>query len=155
MSMHTRASSLRSTYGQTPMRMRNSTNSSSIYNRQSLGDRTSKKHDAHTVCNLITYNANNTVEETLLNGLNGDGGQRKDMEVTRSNAAAVQWQRNNFKPLHPELLECEDNEDQVLLRDKPTSVTEGGALKGFEINQSNGNDLTEDRTIKQPMQTVI
>ncbi|XP_059225305.1 RYamide receptor [Stomoxys calcitrans] len=138
MSMHTRASSLRSTYGPTQIRLRNNAfnGTASTYNRQSSNEWSNKKLD-----NIVTYSVNSNGEETLLNGFQANGTevhQSNDMDKMAGNAASLHWQRNNFKPLHPELLECDDNEDEVLMRDKHPLTEQD--IKDFEGIEANGNN---------------
>ncbi|XP_058986386.1 prolactin-releasing peptide receptor-like [Musca domestica] len=144
MSMHTRASSLRSTYGTS--RLRNQNRTSSIYNRQTSSERDSKRGEAQQLCNFITYNVNSNGEEILLSGLTPTNGielKTKEIESVRPNSG-WQWQRNNFKPLHPELLECDSSEEQVLVGDKHPPHSE--ALREFPVNGYSGNKANNEET---------
>ncbi|KAM7355538.1 leucokinin receptor isoform 1-T2 [Cochliomyia hominivorax] len=113
LSMHTRASSLRSTYGQTQMRLRGNTfNGTTSYNRASLKATVaavSTKPESH-----LTNHTNGTTTTTILlnNFVNSHN------EHDNSTNHKMSWQRNNFRPLHPELIEYDGDEDQNLIEEK-------------------------------------
>ncbi|XP_075163166.1 leucokinin receptor [Haematobia irritans] len=137
MSMHTRASSLRSTFGPTQIRLRNQIfNGNSHYNRQSSNEWATKKPQ-----NIVAYNVNSNGEETIFNDIQSNGadvGHQHEKDLAIANAG-LQWQRNNFKPLHPELLECEDGEEVVLVRNKHPLCEED--IADFESRvEANGNN---------------
>lgn len=138
MSMHTRVSSLRSTYGNTQMRIRNS-----LYNRQSSSSyKQEAKHEAHTICNIVAYNINVNGEIEGTSSLINDHQNNCETDTGSCNGGSatktLQWHRNNFKPLHPELLECDDDEEQVLMRNQQSAAE-------CSVDDSDINDIKSEQ----------
>lgn len=112
--MHTRASSVRSTYGQAQVRLRGNPFNVSTHSHHRASLKAPKKSE-----NYIQNNA-----EGSPNLLNNYGSSKPQLDnssnhkVTSAASSLIQWQRNNFRPLHPELIEFEGDEDQNLIDEK-------------------------------------
>ncbi|TMW48066.1 hypothetical protein DOY81_006857 [Sarcophaga bullata] len=102
-SMHTRASSVRSTYGHNHIRARsNAFNGSTRSHFRSSLKTMPSKDDTQ----LATHNEEVTIP------LNDCVNTKQD----RRSVPLLSWQRNNFKPLHPEVIEYVSEGDQMLIK---------------------------------------
>ncbi|EDV96447.1 RYamide receptor [Drosophila grimshawi] len=102
-SMHTRASSLRSTYANSSMRIRN--NFFGVRNTGGNG-----KVGLHIGRNGYQANTNgNGSDNTSYNNNHGHGHQTVVTFAGSAVTTMPPWRRNNFKPLHPNVVECEDD----------------------------------------------
>lgn len=128
--MHTRASSVRSTYGQTQMRLRGNTFNGSIHNH----NRTSLKSIAVVTANKTDNSIlNHTTDGTTTILLNNFGHTNNEHHHDNGTNHKMSWQRNNFRPLHPELIEFEGDEDQHLIEEKGYNTT--NAVTEFKNGQ--------------------
>ncbi|KAH8407836.1 hypothetical protein KR215_005789 [Drosophila sulfurigaster] len=153
-SMHTRASSIRSTYANSSMRIRS--NFFGGRSSSSNGGGGGKAAIAGVHMNRNGYHANgnghghanNDNSNGNGNGLANSGynnnGQHQTV-VTFAGSTMPPWRRNNFKPLHPDVVECED--DMTLMElpstseELPSSIAGAGvqlALLKAESRESSG-----------------
>ncbi|XP_030372116.1 RYamide receptor [Scaptodrosophila lebanonensis] len=146
-SMHTRASSIRSTYANSSMRIR-----SNLFGGRHASNGSSKNginggagglqlsRNGAPLYNAIVY----TNGQRHTNGLgaipltpggyhNNNGHQ--NMVTFAGGAAAPPWRRNHFKPLHPNVIECED--DLALMEmpstTPPSEEPSSGAGAGVQL----------------------
>ncbi|KNC29885.1 Neuropeptide Y receptor [Lucilia cuprina] len=145
LSMHTRASSLRSTYGQTQMRLRGNTFNGSTHSHH----RASLKAAAANKLESLNSNHMDGTTTILLNNYGNSNNNHEN-----SNNHKMSWQRNNFKPLHPELIEYDGDEDQSLIEEKIQLPVITNSNVEFRTEQPirdtvfGGRELTaNDRTI--------
>ncbi|XP_043067757.1 RYamide receptor [Drosophila bipectinata] len=114
-SMHTRATSIRSTYANSSMRIR-----SNLFG-PGRGGINNGKNGLHLPPNGLAGN-NGSATSGVFNGSQNNGhGQHHHQSVVTFAAlnsgtgfhgqgtAMAPWRRNNFKPLHPNVIECEDD----------------------------------------------
>ncbi|XP_037933760.1 neuromedin-K receptor-like [Teleopsis dalmanni] len=129
LSMHTRGSSLRSSYMSSSMRMRNNIFSSSHQHPVRTahcyrpGQMKIGKNGHNNIYNVMTF-GNNTAN-------NFNGGVDANIIVGVHDANNVgplmyQWRRNNFKPLHPDVIENEDDMGLMELPSTPPSEIPSG-----------------------------
>lgn len=112
--MHTRASSIRSTYANSSMRIR-----SNLFGA-GRGGINNGKNGLHLPRNGLSGNNGSAATTGVFNGSQNNGhGQHHHQSVVTFAAldsgpgvhgqAMQPWRRNNFKPLHPNVIECEDD----------------------------------------------
>ncbi|ALC43134.1 Lkr [Drosophila busckii] len=138
-SMHTRASSIRSTYANSSMRIRSNLfgtrhNAAAGNGKQGFhisrnGYQTGNGHD-------YGVGGNNNGHQTVVTFAgSGSGGA----------GSLPPWRRNNFKPLHPDVVECEDD-DLALMElastseDLPVSLATAGAGVQLTLLKSNSRE---------------
>ncbi|XP_017129610.1 RYamide receptor [Drosophila elegans] len=121
-SMHTRASSLRSTYANSSMRIRSNL----------FGPGRGGVNNGKTGLHMTRVNGSGA-SSGIYNGSSGqnnNGHQQHQSVVTFAAGPAISgpgvggvsmppWRRNNFKPLHPNVIECEDD---VALMELPSTT---------------------------------
>ncbi|XP_011182823.2 RYamide receptor [Zeugodacus cucurbitae] len=127
LSMHTRATSLRSNFANSSMRIRSNLyaeatagqNRSDIYYTYRLAHmpRQSRNGNNATTYNIIPY----PQKTSQLLEYNKNGAELHNAVVAGNAGQNVpQWRRNNFKPLYPDVIECEDDLD-TLMHSTPSS----------------------------------
>ncbi|KAH8270605.1 hypothetical protein KR018_012221, partial [Drosophila ironensis] len=145
-SMHTRASSIRSTYANSSMRIR-----SNLFGAGRSGINNAKNglhlprtngntansgpnnngHGQHHHQSVVTFAAPNPGSIAGVHGVTG-GGSTGGGGV----ASMAPWRRNNFKPLHPNVIECEDD-DMALMEipstTPPSEEMAGGGSSGVQL----------------------
>lgn len=121
-SMHTRASSIRSTYANSSMRIRS--NFFGARNGTTLGVGAGGGGKATGLfINRNGYPSNGNGNGAAMAGNNGAGNGNNNGHQTvvtfAGSGGMPPWRRNNFKPLHPNVVECED--DMALMELPSTS----------------------------------
>ncbi|XP_036336129.1 uncharacterized protein LOC118746381 [Rhagoletis pomonella] len=146
LSMHTRATSIRSNFANSSMRIRNN-----LYAEAAAGggggggggggcgniyytyryanlrkDRSNGNNDTY---NMITY----TIENGGTVRLNECNSNNNGMAAGRNTGSGCtdvpQWRRNNFRPLYPDVIECDDDLD-TLMQSTPTSEEPNSSSRG-------------------------
>ncbi|KAL7732685.1 hypothetical protein ACLKA6_013604 [Drosophila palustris] len=116
LSMHTRASSIRSTYANSSMRIRSNFFGGKGGGGGGGGGGLQMNRNGHGVANSSGYN-NNGHQGHVVTFASGGGGN-----------PMPPWRRNNFKPLHPDVVECED--DLALMELPSTSEEHPSSICG-------------------------
>ncbi|XP_034481699.1 RYamide receptor [Drosophila innubila] len=117
LSMHTRASSIRSTYANSSMRIR-----SNFFGNGSKGG-----GGLHMNRNG-NGNGNNAHSLAMANSSYNNNGHQSVVTFASGGNTMPPWRRNNFKPLHPDVVECED--DLALMELPSTSEEHPSSLGG-------------------------
>ncbi|KAH8278300.1 hypothetical protein KR044_010356, partial [Drosophila immigrans] len=143
-SMHTRASSIRSTYANSSMRIR-----SNLFGARGAGAGGGGK--AGGMGRNGYQSGDNGHANGLANtGYNNNGHHQTVVTFAGSNGQGATtmppWRRNNFKPLHPDVVECEDDMTLMELPSTseellPSSIAGAGvqlALLKAESRESSG-----------------
>lgn len=142
--MHTRATSLRSNFANSSMRIRNN-----LYAAATAGQ---NRSDIYYTChyanmrsgrngkNVATYNIIALPRKTMqTNECSKTNTELHNAVIAAGNGQSVpQWRRNNFKPLYPDVMECEDDLD-TLMHSTPTSEEPNSSSAGSnKVNVSAG-----------------
>ncbi|XP_023161446.1 RYamide receptor [Drosophila hydei] len=126
-SMHTRASSIRSTYANSSMRIR-----SNFFGARNAGG--NGKSGLNLGRSAYQANFNGNGHGSSSTSYNNNGHQTV-VTFAGSETTMPPWRRNHFKPLHPNVVECEDD---LALMELPSTSEElpssiGGAADGAGV----------------------
>ncbi|XP_011200848.2 RYamide receptor [Bactrocera dorsalis] len=145
LSMHTRATSLRSNFANSSMRIRNN-----LYAEAAAGQHKPDIYYTYRYANMRSSrngsnaSAHNNIAMPRKTMQTYDY-SKTNTELHNAVAAAAangqsvpQWRRNNFKPLYPDVIECEDDLD-TLMHSTPTSEEPNSSSAGSnKVNMSAG-----------------
>ncbi|XP_036336206.1 RYamide receptor-like [Rhagoletis pomonella] len=148
LSMHTRATSIRSNFANSSMRIRNN-----LYAEAAVGggggsgggggggcgniyytyryanlrkDRSNGNNDTY---NMITYTIENGGTVRLNECNSNNNGMAAGRNTSSGCTEVPQWRRNNFRPLYPDVIECDDDLD-TLMQSTPTSEEPNSSSRG-------------------------
>ncbi|XP_054734979.1 RYamide receptor [Anastrepha obliqua] len=142
LSIHTRATSLRSNFANSSVRIRNNLfaeaagiNGSNIYYTCRYANMRKGRNARNSAFDRITYSIQNG-ETVQFNECNrGHITTNSGVSVGDEHQCVPQWRRNNFKPLHPDVIECDDD---ALMHSKSISEESNSSVGGGNVVDVSG-----------------